>query len=501
MRKKRFIWNMMSSLGGQIVSLVCGFILPRMILNAFGTQINGLVSSITQFLTVVSLTEFGMTAVVQSSLYEALAENDNTKISKILTSSSHFFRKIAVVLMLYVITLGMLYPVLIHTNYDYWFVFTLVIILSINSIGQYLLGITNDQLISADQHAYILSITSMLTTMLNTAACYLVIKIGAGIHVVKLITASIFLLRPFVSAIYVKMHYCVNKHTKYDHEPIQQKWNGVSQHIAYYVFSSTDVIVLSLFSTLENVSIYSVYSLVLNGLKQICSLFENGIKPLFGEAWARKDQKRLRTYFSMYEIIMHMGSIFVFGCASSLIVPFVRVYTRGINDANYMASTFSLIITVAYAVLNIKNPYNTLIQAVGHYKQTQHNYVTVACINIFISVAMVYKFGLVGVAVGTLISAGYQVIWQANYLYKTILNFPALRIVKFLQCDVFCFVLGKMVTSLLPSQVDSYFQWIVMAIPSAVIWIVIVLSMSALFYWNDLNQLKRIVMRNRRARK
>ena len=115
MRKKRFVLNSISSFGGQIVTLICGFILPRLILTAYGTEVNGLVSSINQFLTVVSLTEFGMTAVVQSSLYEAIAERDNIKISKILTSSSNFFRKIGTMLIVYSLLLGAFYPVLVHS--------------------------------------------------------------------------------------------------------------------------------------------------------------------------------------------------------------------------------------------------------------------------------------------------------------------------------------------------------------------------------------------------
>lgn len=489
MRKKRFVLNSISSFGGQIVTLICGFILPRLILTAYGTEVNGLVSSINQFLTVVSLTEFGMTAVVQSSLYEAIAERDNIKISKILTSSSNFFRKIGTMLIVYSLLLGAFYPVLVHTKFDYLYVFALVIILSINSIAQYMIGITNDQLISADQHAYITSLSSMITTAANTVACYLVIKAGAGIHAVKLTTALIFLIRPIVSTVYVKTHYNVNKHTAYEVEPIKQKWNGVSQHIAYYVFSSTDVMVLTLFSTLENVSIYSVYVLILNGLKQLCSLFENGIKPLLGEAWAKKDSNRLRRYFSAYEVVMHFGSIAIFGCASSLILAFVSIYTRGVNDANYLVPRFAFFITVAYAFLNIRNPYNALIQAVGHYKQTQKNYISVACINIVISVLMVYKFGLVGVALGTLIAACYQVLWQANYLYKTILNFKIIRLIKLILSDCCSFCIGTFVVAMLPVNAKSYIGWGLTAIPIFAVWFIISAIVCRLFFYDDFKNL------------
>lgn len=482
MRKKLFVLNFVTSFSCQIVNLVCGFILPKLILSAYGTEVNGLISSVNQFLTVVSLTEFGMTAVIQSSLYGALAEKDTNKISEIMTSASKFFGKIGKVLMLYVFALGALYPVLVQTNFDYMFVFTLIIILSVNSIAQYLLGITNDQLISADQHAYVTSLTALLTTILNTVLCYFVINMGAGVHVVKATTALVFLIRPIVSSIYVKTHYHINRRAKYEKEPIKQKWNGVSQHIAYYVFSSTDIIVLTLLSSLENVSIYSVYTMILNGLKQLCSLFENGMKPLLGEAWAKRDEDKLKMYFSAYEVVMHLGSIFVFGTASTLILPFVSIYTKGVSDANYVVPAFSFWITIAYVVLNIRNPYNALIQAAGLYRETQVNYAVTAGINIVVSVAMVYRLGLIGVAIGTLIAALYQDLWQGHFLYKRILKYSNERLLKLILCDIGCFALGKAFSALLNTRVSTYISWVVSAIPVAVVWLLLVVVGTAILF-------------------
>lgn len=482
MKKKLFVLNFVTSFGCQIVNLLCGFILPRLILSAYGTEINGLVSSINQFLTIVSLTEFGMTAVVQSSLYGALAEKNMDRISEVMTSSSRFFTRIGQMLIVYVILLGSLYPVLVKTNFDYFYVFSLVLILSVNSIAQYLLGITNDQLVSADQHAYIASLTALLTTVLNTVVCYFVIKMGAGIHIVKATTALIFLIRPVVSSVYVRTHYHINRHAKYSVEPIKQKWNGVAQHIAYYVFSSTDVIVLTLFSTLKNVSIYSVYALILNGLKQLCSLFENGIKPLLGEAWAQKDEQRVKKYFSLYEVLMHLESVAVFGIASALIIPFVSIYTREVTDGNYIVPAFSFWITMAYMALNIRNPYNAMIQAIGCYRQTQFSYIVTATINIVLSVAMVYKFGLIGVAIGTLGAALYQDCWQANYIYKTFLHYPVQRLFKLFLCDATCYIVGRLLSSLIHINVSTYFGWVMIAIPVAFMWLTVIVVGGSIFF-------------------
>ncbi len=75
-RKKRLAYNTFSSLFYQITTIVCGFIMPRLVLTAFGSGVNGLVQSVTQFLGIISFLELGVGAVVQSSLYKRLAEHD-----------------------------------------------------------------------------------------------------------------------------------------------------------------------------------------------------------------------------------------------------------------------------------------------------------------------------------------------------------------------------------------------------------------------------------------
>ena len=69
-----------------------------------------------------------------------------------------------------------------------------------------------------------------------------------------------------------------------------------------------------------------------------------------------------------------------------------------------MSPIFALIICLASAFYCYRLSYNSLILAVGHYKQTQGIFITAAIINMLTSILLVMKFGLVGVALGTLLS-------------------------------------------------------------------------------------------------
>ena len=75
----------------QIISMVCGFVLPTAILTAYGSKAYGLMSSINQFLGFIQLCELGVGAVVQSALYKPLAENNEYQVNCILKSSRKIF--------------------------------------------------------------------------------------------------------------------------------------------------------------------------------------------------------------------------------------------------------------------------------------------------------------------------------------------------------------------------------------------------------------------------
>ena len=91
MRGRLLAKNTIASLIAQITAIVCGFILPRFFLEYYGSDVNGLINSITQFLGIISFLELGVGAVVQSSLYKPLAEMIKIKLVKLLFPPIFFF--------------------------------------------------------------------------------------------------------------------------------------------------------------------------------------------------------------------------------------------------------------------------------------------------------------------------------------------------------------------------------------------------------------------------
>lgn len=481
-RGKKLALNTITSLVLQVVSVICGFILPRLILESFGSDVNGLVNSITQFLGVITLLDLGVGAVVQSALYKPLADNDTNMISKIYVSANKFFRRLAEILLVYVVLLMIFYPMLVNKSFGHMYTALLIAAICISSFAQYYFGIVNSLLLNADQRGYIQYVAQIITLILNTFACYIIIKLGASIQIVKLTTSLIFLLRPLFLVFYVKKHYSIDKKITYTEEPIKQKWNGMAQHFASYVLNGTDNIVLTMFSTLGNVSIYSVYNVVIIGVKNALLSVTNGFQSLIGEMLAKKETMKLNAFFGFVEWFLHTGTTLVFGCTGVLIVDFVRVYTYGINDADYIQPLFAVLITIANAGHCLRLPYNILILAAGHYKQTQSNYIIAMILNIVVSIATVKMWGLVGVAIGTLIAMAYQTVWMAKYDSKNIICWPFKNFLKQCGVDAITVIIASLATFKIPMLSVSYVSWFLLAIEAFGIWLIISIVINTIFY-------------------
>lgn len=252
--------------------------------------------------------------------------------------------------------------------------------------------------------------------------------------------------------------------------------------MAAVILDGTDTIVLTLFATLSDVSIYSVYFLVVKGVKQLFMSMTNGITSLIGELWAKQELEELNKTFSWTEWVIHTGTTFVFGLTAILIVPFVRVYTLGIHDANYIQPLFAALIVAANAGHCLRLPYNIIILAAGHYKQTQNNYIIAAILNIVVSVVTVKAWGLIGVAIGTLVAMGYQTVWMAVYDSRNLIKWPLRNFAKQIFVDGLTVIIGFFATRMIVMPEATYIEWVFLAVKTAIIWIVIVGVLNMVFY-------------------
>lgn len=481
-RRKRLKLNMIFGLLLQATTVICGFIMPRLILSYFGSEVNGLVNSITSLLNIITFAELGVGAVVQSNLYKPLAENDMARVSQIVAAAKKFFRIVGILLVVLVLTVALAYPFYVQDKFDIFSTISLVLAMSISLFAQYFFGVVYNLLLVSDQKNYIVAIISIITLVLNTALCAVIMKLGGSIQIVKLSTSVIFLARPIFLFFYVRKKYNLVK-VQLTGQELPQKWDGIVQHVASYVLDNTDIVILTIFASLSAISVYSTYYLIAHSIRLLVESLTSGVMSYYGNVYAKGENELLRDQFSKFNFYISGLSSLVFSIACALIVPFVLCYTSGIYDADYDQLLFGILLLASQFFYCTRHSFNMLILSVGHYKETKISAIVEAVMNLVISISLVIPFGIVGVAIGTLCAMLFRTIYFAIYCSKHIINRPISMFIKDIITYLLLFGCSIAMAIIIRNYfvINNYLEWLLFAVIASAIMAVIFILINIIF--------------------
>lgn len=490
MRSKKALINTFTAILCEIVTIICSFILPRLILSSFGSSYNGITSSITQFISCIVLLRAGVGGVTRAALYKPLADKNTNELSQIIKATEIFMKKVSLLFAAFLVVFAAIYPVFVNSEFDWIFSFSLVLILGISTFAQNYFGITYQILLQADQKKYVLSWLTIVTTILNTIVASVLILAGASIHIVKLGSAIVFTLNPLFLNYYVKKSYHLDVLATPNNAAISQRWDAFAQQVAAFVNNNTDIMVLTVFCNLKEISVYTVYHMVANGLYKIENTVCDGIEAAFGNMLAKDEEQLLHKNFRMFELLVFSTSTFLFVCGGLLIVPFVMVYTKGITDVSYSRPVFGALMCINQFLFCIRLPYHMLTDAAGEFKRTRNGAIFESFMNVVISVVLVFKFGLIGVTVGTFCALFFRTMQYSVFASKNILKRSMKVVIKRIIISVMEAGSVVAIVHYLPVvETVSYLTWLLEAIKVGCVSLGIILVYSVVFFNDELRNL------------
>lgn len=479
-RTKKSFLNIIFLAIQEIVVFVCGLIGPRYILLAFGSTYNGVVSSITQFCTFIALLRAGVTGAARVALYKPLANNDTGKISSILMATQKFMRKVAYIFVGYILILACVYPFIVKIDASFFDVAILVVIIGMGTFAQYYFGLTFQTLLNADQSQFIYSGFQIVTTIANTAVTVALIKFGLSIQWVKFGGAIVFFISPLLLNLYVTKKYKIDKKAPPEDGALSGKKYVMTHAIANFVHENTDIILLTVLTNPESVSIYAVYYLVMNGIKKVMTTFTTGLEAAFGSLWVTDNKSRFNLCFDIFEYLTFSFVSIIFSCTAILILPFISLYTKGMPEYQYVA--FAVLLCFTQGFYCIRTPYVTVVQSCGKYKETMKGALVEAIINIVVSIVLIWKMGLIGVTIGTCVANVFRTIQFSIFTYKNIVNKKFYHLIKFFIWAGANIAVSILLFRLLPITELSWLNWVVHGAIYFAIATTILLGSSLIFY-------------------
>lgn len=420
--KKSFL-NMICGIFGQLVIVVLGIVIPRLVLVSFGSEVNGLLNSSSQIFTYFNLFEAGIGIACLQGLYAPVANEDRKAISSIMVAAKDFYMRTGILYAGAVIVLAFIYPFLVNTDLSYGLIVAVILFGGLGNSLNFLFQGKYTILMQAEGLSFVsTNITTVVNVLINLSKAIL-LTLGFGVIEVQVAGFVISLLQMGIYYLYVRKKYdWIDYSQKPNISVLSQKKATFVHQISSMVFSNTDMVLLTLITkNLKTVSVYSLYFLVTNSVLLMLQTIPAGIDFRLGQLYNTDKDK----YFPLYHLAEICYIVLAFSALSViyiLLIPFIRLYTAGITDISYIDRWYPLFfVIVPIITIGRFTPMN-LINHAGHFKATQYRAVAETTINLIVSLFGIYYFGIIGALTGTIVATLYRTTDVIIYVYKHLIN-------------------------------------------------------------------------------
>lgn len=406
--RTKSIKNIIFSLLGQVVTISIGLLLPRLYVVTFGSEVNGLLNSVNQYIIYLGLFEAGVGAVTLQALYKPISNNDNESVNGILSATHKYYKKTGFWYLITLIAFSFAYPLLFVSELNYYFIVGVVFLSGISNVVLYYFQGKYKILLQAEGKNYIITNLSTVTHVLVGLLKIVLIYFGLGI--VEVLVASFILnaLQSVYICLYIKKNYkWINVKATPDYKSISQKNSMLVHQVSGLIFQNTDVIFLTMVCGLKVVSVYSMYKLIITHIESLLSIIMNSVSFAFGQIY-QKDKEKYVRIIDAFESFYSAICFAFFAVTLHLITPFMKLYTSGVSDINYVDEVLAFLF-VAIALLTVmRTPMLNTINYAGHFKSTLAQTIIETAINLVVSIVLVFQIGIYGVLIGTVVALLYR---------------------------------------------------------------------------------------------
>ena len=432
LEQKSFL-NLVAGLSYQIISISMGLILPYLFITNLGSESNGLLSSVGQVFTCLGLLEAGVSTATIQALYKPISAKDKKNINEILSATDFYYRKTGIWYIVTVSILIIVFPYLIDSELSTRTIRLVIALQGIGAVTTYFVQAKYNLFLRAEGKNYILSLIMLVTLIVRNFGKIIAIWLGFNVVAVQIVHLSAIVLEAGIICFYIKSHYkWINLKEKPDFEAIGQKSTVFVQSVAWMVFNHTDVLLLTVITRdLKIISVYSIYSTVFETAQNIMNAARESFQYKIGRV-AQQEENKLDSFFEGYSLKILALSLIVFSSVYLISSPFISLYTRNVTDIDYLIAGVSELFFVYKLLYGIRSMNRQLIEANGHFRQTQRIAILEAVLNLTISIALVYRFGIRGVLAGTVISLIVSVSWYMLYLKKNVVKAAIIAQTKYL---------------------------------------------------------------------
>lgn len=407
----------------QMITIIYGLVIPKITIETYGSDINGLISSIKQFVSMMSILEFGVGSISTYALYKPVHEWNHDRISSVYVAIKFHYRVIGLIFSVALILISFLFPLLNQSiNLDYFYIVLLFLIIGTSSLLEYFFIGKYRALIRAQNKEFIISAIQILVLILNFVISIYLINKQFDILLVYLFSSTVYFLRPMLYKIYIDKKFQINVKVKPDKNALSQKWDSFVHQISALIMSNIDIVVITIMFSFSFVSVYTIYLMIFMALSRIINILTNSLTNAFGKIISENNISRLRISYENIQYVIIVTSAIIYSSATILIKPFLILYTRNFSDSEiYVIPTLISLFIITEYIHKIKATQNIIVTASGNFKATKVSAIIETILNLIFTIIGAVFLGFYGVILGTLIALSYRLIDLIFFVSKKIL--------------------------------------------------------------------------------
>lgn len=483
MHSQKTKYNLFFGILSQVISIILGVVLPRLFLTSYGSEVNGLLSSVTQIYAYIALLEAGIGTASLQALYKTVGAKDRDNTNSILSAINRYYKRTGTIYLVCILVFALLYPLLISSNIPRTTIVLVIIFNGLGNVVNFFFQGKYKLLLQAEGKNYIITnLNTVVHIITNFAKIYLV-STGFDVVAVQIAAFSINLLQMIYISWYMQKYYSwIDLSAVPNYSAISQSKNVLVHQISGLIFNNTDTITLTFVCGLRAVSVYSMYTLLLGMIGTFLTTVTDSVSFIFGQTY-HTNRNRYIQILELYEIY-YMALVFaLYSIANCFILPFLSLYTRGVTDVTYLDTYLPYLFIFTFLLSCGRKTSNLTINFAEHFKLTQNRSILEAIINIVVSLACVFQFGIYGVLIGTIAALLYRTNDMIIYANKKILHRSPWQTYRRWLVNLALFVVVTVLSKLAFAHIalDSYPKIILSAAATCILVIPLFFAVASLF--------------------
>lgn len=421
-KDSRIKYNMISGFVYQVVFIAISFILPRLYLDNFGSEVNGVLSTIKQVFFYLVLLEAGVGLATTQALYKPIAENRYNDASAILAATRKYYFKTGAIYSVIVLLIAIVYSFIIPTGINSFTVFGIVVLSGVPSIFSFFVQAKYRILMEVDGRKYVITNSETVFQFVANVSKILILYLTDSLILIYLVFCILNLIQMAYICVYARRQYkWLDFKVKPDYKAISQKESVLVHQLSGMVFNNTDVLLLSVMSDFKVVSVYTIYSLFFTQIQNFITSITSGISFALGQMF-HVDRKKFDKIYSMYETLFIMCSFVIFTLMAVFLLPIIQLYTGGIDDAEYTNATLLILFVLMNLLANGKLPISQVVDYSGDFKNTRIFAIIEMTLNVSLTIVGILKWGVCGAIFGSVMALVFRGIAMIYYVNKKVLG-------------------------------------------------------------------------------